>query len=139
IAINNARVIVVRQANYKDNEGYTYPETGVYFSNISSIYVNSLTKLDVQEIEGTKNFVGEVTVNEPAQDTNPATKKYVDDSINKINTTTSTITGVKTFETLPESTVVPTNDNQLVNKAYVDQLFETYQSSLVEQLAQLTT
>ena len=34
---------------------------------------------------------------------------------------------------------MPTNDNQLVNKAYVDQLFETYQSSLVEQLAQLTT
>lgn len=84
IAIDNARVVIIRQANYKDNEGYTYPETGVYFSHISSIYVNSFTKLDVQEIGGTKNFVGEVTVNEPVQDTNPATKKYVDDSINNI-------------------------------------------------------
>ena len=80
IAIDNARVVIIRQANYKDNEGYTYPETGVYFSHISSIYVNSFTKLDVQEIGGTKNFVGEVTVKEPVQDTNPATKKYVDDS-----------------------------------------------------------
>lgn len=84
IAIDNARVVIIRQANYKDNEGYTYPETGVYFSHISSIYVNSFTKLDVQEIGGTKNFVGEVTVNEPVQDTNPATKKYVDDSTNNI-------------------------------------------------------
>ncbi len=31
-----------------------------------------------------------------------------------------TISGKKTFTTLPESSVVPTTDNQLVNKAYVD-------------------
>ena len=31
-----------------------------------------------------------------------------------------TISGVKTFSTLPESSVVPTGDNQLVNKKYVD-------------------
>lgn len=31
-----------------------------------------------------------------------------------------TITGKKTFTTLPESSVVPTTNNQLVNKAYVD-------------------
>ncbi len=31
-----------------------------------------------------------------------------------------TITGLKTFSTLPESSVVPTTANQLVNKAYVD-------------------
>ena len=30
------------------------------------------------------------------------------------------ISGKKTFTTLPESSVVPTNDNQLVNKKYVD-------------------
>lgn len=31
-----------------------------------------------------------------------------------------TVTGKKTFNTLPESSVVPTTDNQLVNKKYVD-------------------
>ena len=31
-----------------------------------------------------------------------------------------TISGTKTFATLPESSVVPTTDNQLVNKKYVD-------------------
>ena len=43
---------------------------------------------------------------------------------NTINTVTrdnsQTITGKKTFNTLPESSVVPTTDNQLVNKKYVD-------------------
>ena len=31
-----------------------------------------------------------------------------------------TISGLKTFNTLPESSVVPTSDNQFVNKKYVD-------------------
>ena len=34
--------------------------------------------------------------------------------------TEQTVTGTKTFSTLPQSSVVPTNDNQLVNKKYVD-------------------
>ena len=33
---------------------------------------------------------------------------------------TQTVTGKKTFNVLPESSVVPTTDNQLVNKKYVD-------------------
>ena len=114
IAIDNARVVIIRQANYKDNEGYTYPETGVYFSHISSIYVNSFTKLDVQEIEGTKNFVGEVTVNEPVQDTNPATKKYVDDLFNSyiqsINAQLATLT---TPDNINPELAELTNVNQL--------------------------
>ena len=114
IAIDNARVVIIRQANYKDNEGYTYPETGVYFSHISSIYVNSFTKLDVQEIGGTKNFVGEVTVNEPVQDTNPATKKYVDDLFNSyiqsINAQLATLT---TPDNINPELAELTNVNQL--------------------------
>ena len=31
-----------------------------------------------------------------------------------------TISGLKTFTTLPESSIAPTTDNQLVNKAYID-------------------
>lgn len=37
------------------------------------------------------------------------------------------ISGKKTFTTLPESPVVPTTDNQLVNKKYVDDTRETIQ------------
>lgn len=39
---------------------------------------------------------------------------------------TQTITGKKTFNILPESSVVPTTVNQLVNKKYVDGLALTY-------------
>ena len=143
IAIDNARVVIIRQANYKDNEGYTYPETGVYFSHISSIYVNSFTKLDVQEIGGTKNFVGEVTVNEPVQDTNPATKKYVDDSTSdKI-----TINDIPTELPNPESLTIQVNganldtydgsevktvNIQAATEEYVKQLISTIQTASFE-------
>lgn len=36
-----------------------------------------------------------------------------------------TVSGTKTFSTLPESSVVPTTNNQLVNKKYVDDLIPT--------------
>lgn len=50
-----------------------------------------------------------------------------------------TISGLKTFTTLPESSIAPTTDNQLVNKAYVDDLFNSYTQSINAQLATLTT
>lgn len=37
----------------------------------------------------------------------------------------SSISGIKTFSTLPESSVVPTTNNQLVNKSYVDTAIST--------------
>ena len=43
---------------------------------------------------------------------------YASASVNP--TTASTISGLKTFTTLPESSVVPTTNNQLANKKYVD-------------------
>ena len=43
---------------------------------------------------------------------------------------TQTISGKKTFTTLPESEVVPTIDNQLVNKKYVDDSVSTKQDTL---------
>ena len=42
-----------------------------------------------------------------------------------------TVTGKKTFNILPESSVVPTTDNQLVNKKYVDDNMATKQDTLV--------
>ena len=47
---------------------------------------------------------------------------YRDVVINNISTIneSQTISGTKTFSTLPESSVIPTTDNQLTNKKYVD-------------------
>lgn len=42
-------------------------------------------------------------------------------------TTDQTVTGKKTYNVLPESSVVPTADNQLVNKNYVDANFLQYE------------
>ena len=40
--------------------------------------------------------------------------------------TAQTISGKKTFSTLPESSVAPTTANQFVNKNYVDTTFLMY-------------
>lgn len=79
IDVNGSRVTILRQGNYKDKENNTYTEAGIYFSNKNSIYVKSLIKDDIQEIDGAKKFNNSVIVNEPTEDGNPATKKYVDD------------------------------------------------------------
>ena len=49
------------------------------------------------------------------------------------------ISGLKTFTTLPESSVVPTTNNQLVNKAYVDSTLSTALGNINTILATLTT
>lgn len=54
---------------------------------------------------------------------------------NVVSTTgAQTITGVKTFSALPQSSVVPTNNNDLVNKSYVDSSI-TDLTSTVETIA----
>lgn len=42
-----------------------------------------------------------------------------------INSGNQTISGIKTFSTLPETSITPTTNNQLVNKAYVDNSIST--------------
>ena len=46
-------------------------------------------------------------------------------------TTTQTISGTKTFSTLPESSVTPTTANQLVNKSYADTKQDIIQYSVM--------
>jgi hypothetical protein len=46
-------------------------------------------------------------------------------TVNGLTNDAQTITGVKTFTSLPESSVTPTTNNQLVNKAYVDSVAGT--------------
>lgn len=64
-------------------------------------------------------------------DLNTTDKTSLVNAINEVNTgmkakintdEAQTITGVKTFSVLPESSATPTTDNQLVNKKYVDDL-----------------
>ena len=63
----------------------------------------------------------------PSGDYNPSTKKYVDDSVSGMVTTTGsqTISGAKTFSTLPQSSATPSNNTDLVTKTYVDTAIST--------------
>ena len=57
-------------------------------------------------------------------------------SVNLFNmvyeSTAQTISGVKTFSKLPESSVTPTTDNQFVNKAYVDDAITSAITTVLE-------
>ena len=63
---------------------------------------------------GTSGRVVDAAQLKAVSDAIPSTTNMVDLS------SAQTITGVKTFSSLPESSVVPTTNNQLVNKKYVD-------------------
>ena len=63
---------------------------------------------------------------------NIANTAFVQDAINTVgtnyvttNTTQTLTTGVKTFTNLPECSAVPSSNNQLTNKQYVDNAFPT--------------
>lgn len=94
-----------------------------------------------QTIDGIKTFTNApISETTPTSNSQVANKKYVDDTTNAAKTalqesitnltekdaqnvkldTEQTITGVKTFDTLPISTTTPTTSNQLTNKNYVD-------------------
>ena len=127
----------------KTNVIYLVPSTTSSGQNIYDeyIYINSTWEKIGSTSVDLSNYLAKdnTTAYTPTGDYNPATKQYVDSSVTNQATTEETISGLKTFTTLPESSVVPTTDNQLVNKAYVDQLFAQYQQSLVQQLSALTT
>ena len=74
-----------------------------------------------ETIAGVKTFTDSPIVPAPTADTNPATKKYVDDTdataVHK--TGDETITGTKTFSTAPV-VPTPTTDTNPATKKYVD-------------------
>ncbi len=94
---------------------------------------NVVTTDTDQTISATKTF-GKLpkSTAEPADDTELVTKKYVDAKVkagtstapaNMVTTdTVQTITGAKTFNTVPKSAAVPADNEDLVNKKYVDGL-----------------
>lgn len=87
-----------------------------------------------QSIDGHKTFIGEISVPEPQNETDAATKKYVDDKFQDATTTLplnvvltdsdQTISSIKTFENgkNPKYNTHPANftDLELVDKKYVD-------------------
>lgn len=90
-----------------------------------------------QSITGAKSFTAPVTVATPTADDHAATKAYVDQALEEIasevpevdtsNLVTldgaETITGIKTFSVLPQSTQSPSNEKDLITKKYVDDIF----------------
>lgn len=103
---------------------YLVPSTTSSGQNIYDeyIYINSTWEKIGSTSVDLSNYLSKdnTTAYTPTGDYNPATKQYVDSSVTNQATTEETISGLKTFTTLPESSVIPTTDNQLVNKAYVD-------------------
>ena len=101
---------------------------------VASSTANLVTTNTQQELTALKTFKvlpqSEVV---PADDKDLVNKKYVDEKVgagggsggsapaNMVTTDTAqNITGVKTFDNLPKSSVEPTDDTELVNKKYVD-------------------
>ena len=103
---------------------YLVPSTTLSEQNVYDEYIyinNAWEKIGSTAID-LSNYLAKdnTTAYTPTGDYNPATKQYVDSSVTNQATTEETISGLKTFTTLPESSVVPTEDSQLVNKIYVD-------------------
>lgn len=89
--------------------------TGFMFGKgLSSNYPDSIPNLEARSISGLATF----------------------EQISRLN---QTITGTKTFKALPKSTEVPTEESHLVNKKYVDDIFNTYNVNIENRLSNLTT
>lgn len=127
----------------KTNVIYLVPSTTSSGQNIYDeyIYINSAWEKIGSTSVDLSNYLAKdnTTAYTPTGDYNPATKQYVDSSVTNQATTEETISGLKTFTTLPESSVVPTTNNQLVNKAYVDSTLSTALGNINTILATLTT
>ena len=98
------------------------------------------------EIGGLKTFTVSPKVPDPAEDDDVTDKKYVDDLVTNLDNDlqpqiddlvekdthnvklegTQVINGTKTFNDLPQTSAVPTNDVHITNKKYVD---DTVQSA----------
>ena len=141
---NSIKTIAEDTKIYELNNGI-YLSTGttykLYYSSNTSYYIKCPGILIVTEYSYVKKFIfiakgGYVKTQSVQLDTaNPyiivgdsrasssTSAPYVYDLTNmSMNNVAQTITALKTFSTLPESSVAPTTNNQLVNKAYVDGL-----------------
>lgn len=109
----------------KTNTIYLVPSQSSGLNNVYDewVYISNNWELIGTTAIDLSNYLAKdnTTAYAPTSDYNPATKQYVDSSVTNQATIDETISGLKTFATLPESSVVPTEDSQLVNKIYVDE------------------
>ena len=89
-------------------------------NNSPIIYYTEFKDGELKLVEIKKNTSGAAGISK-----NTIYTKYYD-SLN----TAQTISGLKTFSVLPESSVTPTTNNQLVNKSYVDGLVGNINTAL---------
>lgn len=101
--------------------GPTFGGTGQTVYAIGDIlYANTTTSLAKRTIGGTGNFL-RVSGGLPTWSTASSADLSDGSNLAHLNASES-ISGVWTYTTLPESSIAPTNANQLTNKAYVDSL-----------------
>lgn len=129
------------EATYKGNNvtGYFYNYSGRRGLQNDALYLRIHKKITDDLSSGT--VIGRIYFTSTNDSTRNLTYFYKDVKITTTSVDTSsgsyyeinavstdgaqTISGKKTFSTLPESSVVPTSNDQLVNKAYVDGLTPT--------------
>lgn len=108
----------------KTNTIYLVPSQSSGLNNVYDewVYINNKWELIGTTAIDLSNYLAKdnTTAYAPTSDYNPATKQYVDSSVTNQAAIDETISGLKTFATLPESSVIPTENSQLVNKIYVD-------------------
>ena len=133
---------IVKQETGDDMNGsvetFLYDSTDNYEELVNRPFINgveivgelSLAELGIQPVGNyaTNERVNQVEAKVDAIDLEPyATMDYLDEVVAGIDFSASNenITGVKTFSVLPRSTVMPTSEDELTNKSYVDHGVET--------------
>ena len=96
---------------------------------------------DVTNTEVVGSFIGNdgicYYINYNASTQKLSTTQALSSSV--LNTSDSqNVSGLKTFTTLPQSSLTPTNNNDLVNKSYVDSTIQSYIGDINVELATLT-
>ena len=96
---------------------------------------------DVTNTEVVGSFIGNdgicYYINYNASTQKLSTAQALSSSV--LNTSDSqNVSGLKTFTTLPQSSLTPTNNNDLVNKSYVDSTIQSYFGDINAELATLT-
>lgn len=115
-------------------------------STLSNSFDTKLTKYvdteNNQEISGLKTFLTIPDISgTPTTSDNATNKNYVDTKVQgaiaELNidnyvdeTSTQSISGLKTFTTTPKITKTPTTDEEAVNKKYVDDSLTTFNNSI---------
>lgn len=130
------------KATYKEKEitgSYSQDDDGVTLLCLYKLVTDSLAERDIVGV--IKSF--NIRENSPAIRVRTISVQILSDSISAssgsyqliepvVLSRTQTITGLKTFTTLPKSSVVPSDNEHFTNKAYVDSAISTAISQITD-------